>query len=116
MMSLADRVLATLPRKSLVDASVHQQALDEADLTHVELALRTLEGDDAQLAFFRDLAAKARERKWRPGAVNHRFREKFGELPPLKWWNALRRGFKADAEWVAAVEAKAPPAPPGPQW
>ena len=88
----------------------------EADLTHVELALRTLEGDDAQLAFFRDLAAKARERKWRPGAVNHRFREKFGELPPLKWWNALRRGFKADAEWVAAVEAKAPPAPPGPQW
>ena len=36
MLSLADRVLATLPRKSLVDASVHQQALDEADLTHVK--------------------------------------------------------------------------------
>ena len=85
-------------------------------LSHVELALRTIQGDDAQLAFFRALAAQARERRWRPGAVNHRFREKFGALPPLKWWNALKRGFKADTEWAADVEAKAPPAPPGAQW
>ena len=34
--SLGDRIVATLPRRALNDPSVHQQALDEADLTHVK--------------------------------------------------------------------------------
>lgn len=73
-------------------------------LEGVELALRTLEGDDARLAFFKRLAKTAQERRWKPGAVLHRFEEKFGELPPRKWWLALKRGVKADREWLAVVE------------
>ena len=79
---------------------------EEPALTHVELALRTLDGDDAQLAYFRQLSKTAEERGWKPGAVNHRFREKYGSLPPLRWWNALKRGYASNGEWVAAVEAK----------
>jgi DNA repair protein RadD len=78
----------------------------EAELTHVALALRTLDGDDARLAFFRKSAAQARERGWLPGAVLHRFEEKYGELPPRKWWNALKRGFTADPEWSVALSKK----------
>ena len=76
------------------------------DLTHVELALRTLQGDVAQLAYFKALAKTARDKGWKPGAVNHRYREKFGALPPMKWWQALKRGFRADDEWTSKVAAR----------
>jgi superfamily II DNA or RNA helicase len=64
---------------------------DTKALTHVELALRTLEGDDAQLTFFKALAKKAEERKWMPGAVNHKFEEKYGVLPPKHWYLRFKR-------------------------
>jgi DNA repair protein RadD len=79
-------------------------------LSHVELALRSLDGDDAQLAFFRSLSKKAEEKRWKPGAVLHRFRERYGELPPRKWWNALKRGVLSDPEWKAAVMQEVPEA------
>lgn len=80
-------------------------------LTHVELVLRGLDklGDDKtdpKLAHFRGLAKMAAERGWKPGAVNYRYEEKFGTLPPMAWWRALKKAHKSDAEWVAKVEAK----------
>ena len=72
-------------------------------LTHVELALRTMTGEDAQIAFFTELAKKAEAKRWKPGAVLHRFRERFGELPPRRWWNALKRAVASDEEWAEAV-------------
>lgn len=65
----------------------------------VDLALRTLTGEDAQLAFFRATAKKARERGWKPGAVMHRFRERFGADPPAGWWGALQSDARRDTEW-----------------
>lgn len=81
------------------------------DLTHVELVLRGLEklGDadaDPKLRDFRRLAKMASERGWRPGAVNHRFRELHGDLLPMAWWRALKRQYRADAEWTEAVVRK----------
>jgi hypothetical protein len=35
--SLGDRIVATLPRKPLVEPSVHQRALDDANLTHLAI-------------------------------------------------------------------------------
>ncbi len=68
-------------------------------MDHVELALRTINGEDAQLAWFRREAAKARDRGWQPGAVMHKFRERFGVDPPREWWRPLKRASKADPEW-----------------
>jgi DNA repair protein RadD len=65
----------------------------------VDLALRTLTGDDAQLAFFRRQHKIARERGWKPGAVFHRFKERFGTEPPAEWWRALKSDARGDSEW-----------------
>lgn len=69
----------------------------------VDLALRTLSGDDAQLAFFRAQHKKARERGWKPGAVYHRFVERFGAAPPAGWWSALKSDARRDGEWKERV-------------
>jgi DNA repair protein RadD len=65
----------------------------------VDLALRTLDGDDAKLSFFRATAKKARERGWKPGAVMHAYRERFGEDAPTHWWGALKSDARRDTEW-----------------
>jgi superfamily II DNA or RNA helicase len=79
---------------------------EEESLTHVELALRTLDGDDAELTFFRTLSKRARDNKWKPGAVYHRFCERFGHEPPRSWTAALRKGFRRDVDWKGAVSAR----------
>jgi superfamily II DNA or RNA helicase len=72
----------------------------------VDLALRTLDGDDAQLRFFRATHKKARERGWKPGAVMHAFRERFGADAPKGWWGALQRDARNDVQWQARIEAR----------
>jgi superfamily II DNA or RNA helicase len=69
------------------------------ELTHVELALRTLPdpSTDERAAFFAGLLKTAKERGWMPGALNHRFREKFGELPPKDWYVRAKRALRKDA-------------------
>ncbi len=69
----------------------------------VDLALRTITGDDAQIAFFRAQVKKARERGWKPGAVMYRFRERFGVDAPTEWWRALKTDAKRDDEWKGRV-------------
>jgi superfamily II DNA or RNA helicase len=73
----------------------------------VDLALRTLDGDDAQLAFFRKEHKKARERGWKFGAVLHRFRERFGQEPPATFIKALKSDWRGDGEWKARIAARA---------
>jgi DNA repair protein RadD len=77
-------------------------------LGHVELALRTLSGPDAELAYFRALTKKARERGWKPGAVYHKFVEKWGHEPPLDWTRALKRAARKDADWQGAIASRTP--------
>lgn len=77
-----------------------------AEPVPVDLALRTLDGDDAQLAFFRAQHKKARERGWKPGAVMHRFREKFGVDPPTHWWGALKSDARRDGEWKERIQMR----------
>lgn len=72
----------------------------------VDLALRTLTGEDAQLRFFRATHKKARERGWKPGAVMHAFRDRFGVDPPQGWWGALQRDARNDEEWKAKIAAR----------
>jgi superfamily II DNA or RNA helicase len=69
----------------------------------VDLALRTLEGDDAKLAFYRALHRKCRDRGWKYGAVIHRFEERFGEPPPASWIAALKSDYRNDTEWKGRV-------------
>jgi superfamily II DNA or RNA helicase len=73
----------------------------ELEVVPVELALRTLEGPDAMLTFFRNTAKTAAERGWKPGAVAVRFRERFGRYPPAGWMPKVKKGLAADAEWTA---------------
>lgn len=73
----------------------------ELEVVPVELALRTLEGPDAMLTFFRNTAKTAAERGWKPGAVAVRFRERFGRYPPAGWMPKVEKGLAADAEWTA---------------
>ncbi len=71
----------------------------------VDLALRTLESpDEAKLAWFRREHQTARERGWKPGAVMHRFREKFGTDPPREWWGALKSDARRDADWKRRID------------
>jgi DNA repair protein RadD len=79
-------------------------------LTHVELQLREATGDAEQLTYFRQLAKEAECKRWKPGAVLHRFKLRFRTLPPRRWWNALVRAAKADPEWRARVFAEVPEA------
>jgi superfamily II DNA or RNA helicase len=72
----------------------------------VDLALRTLDGDDAKLAFYRALHRKCRERGWKYGAAIHRFEERFGGPPPAAWIRALKSDFAADVEWKGRVKER----------
>lgn len=72
----------------------------------VDLELRTLDGDAAQLAFFRATHKRARERGWKPGAVMFAFRDRFGTDPPAGWWSALQRDARRDDEWKAKIAAR----------
>ena len=76
-------------------------------LDHVELALRTLDGEDAQLAFYRKHVAFARERGLRPGWVYHLFLAKFKKEPPREWGRALKRAAKKDPVWSEGIARKA---------
>lgn len=69
----------------------------------VDLALRTLSGEDAQLAFFRRQHKKARELGRKPGWIMHSFRERFGVEPPKGWWSALKSDARRDEEWRARL-------------
>lgn len=75
-------------------------------LTHVELALRNLEGEAEKLADFKRLAKLASERAWKPGAVHAIFKKRWGELPPLRWHNAFKKAFMTDTAWREKVQAK----------
>jgi DNA repair protein RadD len=79
-----------------------------AEVVPVDLALRTLQGEDARLSFFRKCAAKARELGWKYGAVAHRYRERFGEDPQRAWIEALRVTYRGDDAWRAAVKEAEP--------
>ncbi len=68
----------------------------------VDLALRTLEGDSADLARFRALAKKARERGYQIGWVAHRWTEEREAVIPASWWAALRSDAKRDKAWAEA--------------
>ena len=83
---------------------------ERAELEVVEgvaLVLRTLDGPDEQLRFFRDLAKQAETRGWKPGAVYMRFREKWGTEPPADWMRTIKRFAKKDPEWSAKLAARA---------
>lgn len=72
-------------------------------LDGVELALRTMTGEDAQLAFYRKQVAKARELGLKPGWVFHRFKEQFGADPPWVWSRALRKAAADDGVWSEGI-------------
>lgn len=72
----------------------------------VDLALRTLEGDDAKLAYFRRLHRMCRERGWKAGAVAHRYRARFNEEPPAHWISALASDYRRDDEWKGRVRER----------
>lgn len=73
-----------------------------ADLVPVELALRTLDGDDAQLAWFRQKARRAQAYGLKPGWLYHEFVREFGREPPRAWMKEIKAAAKADPMWRAA--------------
>lgn len=72
----------------------------------VDLALRTLEGDDAKIHAFRALHKQCRSRGWKLGAAIHRYRERFGEDPPARWILALKSDYRGDVEWKGRIKAR----------
>jgi DNA repair protein RadD len=78
------------------------------ELQHVELALRTLTGPDAELSFFGQLSRKAREKGYAPGWINYRFEEKFGHLPDKAWWLRIKAAYRKDGDWQR-TRAERPP-------
>ncbi len=72
----------------------------------VDLALRTLEGDDAKLSTFRALHKTARTRGYKAGYVAHAYRERFGVDPEPAWFSALRSDYRTDQEWKERVAMK----------
>lgn len=74
---------------------------EEKDVLPVELALRSIDGPDAQLTHFRSLARQASLRGWKPGAVAHRFKERWGFWPPAGWMPGVKRGLAKDPEYQA---------------
>lgn len=89
------------------------EPVEQEELTHVELALRTLDGPDAELGFFRSLTRKAKEKGYAPGWINYRFEEKFGRLPDKAWWLTAKRAYRKDSQWqtMQAQRARAQPSP-----
>jgi DNA repair protein RadD len=96
--------------KTCPHCSAEQLAGGSSDVAQdpipVDLALRTLNGDDAQLAFFREEHKRARDRGWRFGAAIHRFRERFGIDPPKDWIAALKSDHRRDVEWKERIKAR----------
>lgn len=72
----------------------------------IDLALRTLDGDDAKLTFFRQLHKSCRERGWKSGAAVHRYIARFNEEPPRHWVEALKSDYRSDEEWKSRVASK----------
>lgn len=85
--------------------STSAQPEDEEPII-VDLALRTLDGDDAKLKFFRATYKKARERGYKLGYVIHEYRDRFGVDPDRSWVSALKTDYRADDEWKKHVAAK----------
>ena len=79
-------------------------------LDDVELALRTMNGDDAQMSEFRRLVTVARTKGLQPGWVMHRFKEKFGTAPTRDCWRHLRHASKNDQAWAKRLAERTPPA------
>lgn len=78
----------------------------KAEPIPVDLALRTLDGDDAKLTFFRQLHKQCRDRGWKFGAAIHRYEAHFGEPPPPAWISALKSDWRSDSEWKERVKDK----------
>lgn len=74
---------------------------------HVELMLRTMTGEDAQLVFYRKAVAKAKQYGLKPGWVFHRFKECFGKEPPWEWSRALRKAAAKDPVWTEGMARRA---------
>lgn len=72
------------------------------DVVPVELALRTLDGDDAQLAWFRQKTRRAQAYGLKPGWLYHEFVREFGKEPPRAWMKGIREAAKIDPEWRGA--------------
>jgi len=72
----------------------------------VDLALRTLDGDDAKLSFFRSLHRQCRDRGWKYGAVIHRYEARFSEPPAPAWIAALKADFRRDPEWKGRIKIR----------
>jgi DNA repair protein RadD len=98
-----------------VFAVVQAEAPEEKEqLTGIELALRTLKGEDAQLAFWKAQVKKAREKGLRPGFVFHRYEERWGVPPPFEWSRALKKAAAKDSEWAEKLARR--DTLPGTQW
>jgi DNA repair protein RadD len=76
------------------------------ELPEVELVLRTLEGDEDKIAFWRKQVRMAKDRGWKPGAVMHKYRERFGVDAPREWWLDVKRAAGRDAEWKERIEKR----------
>lgn len=96
----------TCPLCGHVFAAAPEEDVKAAESVPVDLALRTLDGDDAKLRFFRQLHKTCRERGWKAGAVAHRYRAKFDEDPPARWLTALASDYRTDDEWKGRVKEK----------
>ncbi len=81
---------------------------ERAEDVPVDLALRTLTGDDARLSWFRKLCKGARDKGWKYGAIFHRYRERFGEEPPAAWIAAVKTTYRADEAWKQEVKNMEP--------
>lgn len=97
---------ATCPLCGHVFEAAPDEDVKAVEPVPVDLALRTLDGDDAKLRFFRQLHKTCRDRGWKAGAVAHRYRAKFDEDPPAKWMAALASDYRGDAEWKGRVKEK----------
>lgn len=94
------------PHCGFVFPVVVPEPKEKAEDVIVDLALRTLDGDDAKLAFFRQLHRSCRERGWKSGACVHRYFARFSEDPPAHWVAALKSDYRTDVEWKARVASK----------
>ncbi len=97
---------ATCPLCGHVFAAAPAEETVAIEPVPVDLALRTLDGDDAKLRFFRSLHKTCRERGWKAGAVAHRYRARFDEDPPAAWLAALASDYRSDGEWKERVKVR----------
>jgi DNA repair protein RadD len=94
------------PHCAHVFANEPAEPAPQAPVVPVDLALRTLSGEDAQLAFFRRTHKRARELGRKPGWIMYAFRERFGVEPPSGWWSALKSDARRDEEWRARLATR----------